>query len=137
MLYFIYNNLKVNPFILHDSAYPGFELLTWDKESWTQGTLWDIGHDAGYSVIGNANVCGQLWICRDNSKESDVAKLFGVEIGISRPIEVKVKIKPNGDTQEDEVSAKTFALNNIEDSYIMIKNGFWTIKRLNDKEIII
>jgi hypothetical protein len=136
-LYFIFNNLKVNSFILQDTTYPGFELLTWEKESWTQGTLWDIGEDAGFTIIGKSNVSGQLWICRDVQKEKEIYNLFGVDSGISQPIDIEVKIKTQEDLVEETIKAKTFALTKILESYRIVNDGFWTIKRVNEKNRII
>ena len=136
-IYFIFNNLKVNSFILQDTPYPGFELLTWDKESWTHGTLWDLGEDAGFSIIGKSNVNRQLWICKDTQKEKDIYKFFGVELGISEPIDVEVNIKTHEDLVEEQIKAKTFALTKILENYRIVNNGFWSIKRVNQSNRII
>jgi hypothetical protein len=135
-IYFIFNNLKVNTFILQDSPYPGFSLLTWDRESWTHGTLWDLGDDAGFTRIGNSDVKGQLWICKDSHKEKDIYKFFGVDLGISEPIDIEVKIKTHDDIVEEAITAKTFALTKIEENYRIINDGFWAIKRVNEKHRI-
>ena len=68
--YFIFNNLKVNTFALYDSPFPGFELLTWDHETFVDGTLWDIGDDAGYTPIGITKVYGQIWLAQDVNQVS-------------------------------------------------------------------
>jgi len=136
-LYFIYNNLKVNSFVLHDTPYPGFELLTWDMESWTFGTLWDLGDDAGYSRIGKSDVKGQVWICKNKEKENELNKFFGVEIGLTEPVEINVNIKTNDNIVVEEVKAKTFALTKIQKEYTIVNDGYWMIKRVNRQEKIL
>lgn len=124
--YFIYNNLKVNPFILQDQPYPGFELLTWDNESWTDGTLWDLGLDAGYTKIGLGSVYGQVWKCLSHSREKELEDMF-IHDNLLKPTEIKVLIQ---DIPPIIITARTFQLNSILTDYKIISDGKWMIKRI-------
>ena len=73
--FFIFNNLKVNTFLLQDSPFPGFDVLTWEHQSFIDGTLWDIGNDAGYTPIGITKVHGQIWTT-DNTNQIDELEYF-------------------------------------------------------------
>lgn len=126
--YFIYSNIKVNPFILQDQPYYGFSRLTWDTESWTYGTLWDIGVDAGYTKIGKGQVYGQLWTTEDHSKIRELESIFGVEKGLMEPTEVEVIVQPEPLLKE-KIKAVTFQLTSILNEYKIVNDGKWLIKR--------
>ena len=134
--YFIYSNLKVNPFILQDQPYYGFSLLSWDNESWTPGTLWDIGVDAGYTRIGKGYVYGQVWILENPSKARDVEDFFGVGAGLMEPTEVEVSIQVEP-TIIEKLKAITFQLTKIKNEYKIIDDGKWMIKRANTNQILL
>ena len=120
--YFIYNNLKVHPFILGDGPLPGFELISWD--SWTIGTLWNIGEDAGYTRIGKDKVYGQLWKVEDYKELPFLEQCCGLESGRNEIIEVDLVV-PIDDLINDNISASTFALKNISNDYTIISDGKW------------
>ena len=124
-LYFIYNNLKVSPFLPYDTPLPGFNLLTYDNESWTYGTLWDCGVDSGLTVIGNGEVYGQLWVAENLSMVKELEYLYGVHKGITKPTKVPVNIQ----FEPEVVKATTFTLEKIIPSYTIVQDGKWLIKR--------
>ena len=128
--YFIYNNLKVNTLFPNDTPIPGFNLVAWDTEAWTYGTLLDLGDDASFTPIGHTKVSGQLWYA-DNTKAIKELEYFaGVKSGFVREIEVPVIVECNEDLIKEEISAITFALNEINSTkYEIVDNGKWYIKK--------
>jgi hypothetical protein len=124
-LYFIYNNLKVSPFLPYDAPPVGFDLLTYDNESWTYGTLWDCGRDAGLTVIGKGEVYGQLWVAEDMTRVKELEDLYGVCRGLTRTTRIPVKVQ----FEEEPIKATTFVLEKIIPSYTIIQDGKWLIKR--------
>ena len=126
--YFIYNNLKVSPFLLQDSPLPGFRVLTWEHESWTNGTLWDLGKDAGFSIIGKDKVYGQLWVAEDLNRIEDINSFFGVKSGLTIPTEIDVSILIDNLITES-IPAITFALESIKPTYKIVSDGKWLIRR--------
>jgi gamma-glutamylcyclotransferase (GGCT)/AIG2-like uncharacterized protein YtfP len=120
--YFIYSNLKVNPFLLGDRPLPGFELVAWD--SWTLGTLWDIGEEAGYSIIGKTKVHGQLWRLEDNSNEELIKQCSGIFSGLNREINVEVVV-PIDELVSENLMATTYALQEINTCYKIVSDGRW------------
>lgn len=125
--YFIYNNLKVNTLLPGDSPFPGFELLTFDNESWTFGTLWNLGWDAGYSYLGKHQVKGQVWYVQNKDSISELEKYAGVKSGLMEPINVEVKIEALDGTIQDTVQAVTFRLKELKPEYKIVDSGFWWI----------
>lgn len=126
--YFIYNNLKVNPFLLYDQPVDGFEILSWDNQSWTYGTLWDIGVDAGYTRIGKGSVYGQIWLTRNVNKIPDLEDMLGVYRGLREPVEVNVNLEIEPLVIE-KIKAITFQLKTISNEYKIVNDGKWLIKR--------
>lgn len=126
--YFIYNNLKVNTFILQDQPFMGFELLSWDHESFTYGTLWDIGIDAGYTKIGLGKVYGQVWTTKDYSKLNEFQDILGIGLGRFELVEIPVTIQYDKLLSEN-IKAYTPQLNTIKTDYEIVKDGKWSIKR--------
>ena len=120
--YFIYNNLKVNPFLLGDRPLPGFELIAWD--SWTMGTLWDIGEDAGYTVIGKDKVHGQLWKVEDYKELPLLGRCCGINLGLSEEININLNV-PIDELLTESLSAVTFALKSISNDYSIVSDGKW------------
>lgn len=125
--YFVFNNLKVNPFVLQDQPLPGFEVLVWENEAWTLGTLLDIGVDAGFTPIGHTKVHGQLWLAKDIYQTKQLETLAGVESGLTKIIKIPVVIQNN--ILKEEIEALTFKLTNISDYHRIVNDGKWTIKR--------
>jgi hypothetical protein len=128
--YFIYNNLKVNPFLLYDQPYPGFELLSWETHSWTPGTLWDLGLDAGFTRLGNGVVYGQIWVAKDLSKIDELEDVLGVYRGLREPVQVEVSLQVDPPLIE-HIKATTFQLSKISSEYTIVNDGKWLIKRDN------
>ena len=125
--FFIFNNLKVNTFQLKDQPFPGFELLTWEHESYTEGTLWDIGFDAGYTPIGISKVHGQVWLSRDHQQISELEYFLGVHSGLTEPMKTKIYIQ---DTFGNEkITATIYKLREIKSIYSIVYDGKWLIKR--------
>lgn len=128
MTYFIYGNLKVSPFFLKDSPVPGFELVTWDHQSWVYGTLYDIGDDAGFTPIGKDKVHGQVWRTDSIYNVYDLAKYSGVYDGLTEEVDLKVKIEDEG--LEQILKATTFRLTEIKSEYNIVRGGHWIPKRI-------
>lgn len=125
--FFIFNNMKVNTFALQDQPFPGFELLTWEHESFVDGTLWDIGNDAGYTPIGITKVHGQLWLAQDTQQISELEYFLGVQSGLTEPMNTKAYIQTH-DVAE-KVDAVIYRLRNIDTNYLIVHDGKWMIKR--------
>lgn len=125
--FFIFNNLKVNTFNLKDQPFPGFELLTWEHESYTNGTLWDIGFDAGYTPIGISKVHGQLWVAHDLNQISELEYFLGVESGLTEPLTTKIFIQDEFGL--DRIDATVYKLKQIKTAYNIVYDGKWMIKR--------
>jgi hypothetical protein len=125
--YFIFNNLKVNTFSLYDSPFPGFELLTWDHESFVDGTLWDIGDDAGYTPIGITKVYGQLWLPQDINQVPELENFLGVNSGLTEPMKTKCSIIANDIAERLDVII--YRLRRIDTNYTIVHDGKWMIKR--------
>jgi gamma-glutamylcyclotransferase (GGCT)/AIG2-like uncharacterized protein YtfP len=125
--FFIFNNLKVNTFNLKDQPFPGFELLTWEHESYTNGTLWDIGFDAGYTPIGISKVHGQLWLAHDLNQISELEYFLGVDSGLTEPLTTKIFIQDEFGL--DRIDATVYKLKQIKTAYNIVYDGKWMIKR--------
>lgn len=125
--FFIFNNLKVNTFNLKDQPFPGFELLTWEHESYTNGTLWDIGFDAGYTPIGISKVHGQLWVAHDLNQISELEYFLGVDSGLTEPLTTKIFIQDEFGL--DRIDATVYKLKQIKTAYNIVYDGKWMIKR--------
>jgi len=126
---FIYNNIKVSPFLPGDAPFPGFDLITFDRESYTFGTLWDIGLDAGYTKIGLGVVYGQLWKATEKTALEELREIIGVTSGLTEEVEVPVTVEL--DNERTEIKALTFSLTKIQKHYMIIDDGYWIIKRSN------
>jgi gamma-glutamylcyclotransferase (GGCT)/AIG2-like uncharacterized protein YtfP len=126
--FFIFNNLKVNTFLLQDSPFPGFDVLTWEHQSFIDGTLWDIGNDAGYTPIGITKVHGQIWTT-DNTNQIDELEYFiGAKSGLTEPIKTKCYILD--DDNIETIHATVYKLIEIKNIYSIIHDGKWMIKRI-------
>lgn len=121
--YFIYNNIKAHPFKFNTGApIPGFRVLSWD--SWTYGTLWDIGEDAAYTVIGNGKVFGQVWIPDDYKNLHMLESFCRVDEGLTEPVEISVQIPVDG-LDVEILPATTYALSQINQAYQIVQDGKW------------
>jgi len=125
--YFIFNNLKVNTFTLQDQPFPGFELLTWEHESYTNGTLWDIGPDAGYTPIGITKVYGQLWLAHDVQQISELEYFLGAKSGLTEPVTTQIYVQDPHFVEK--IDAVVYRLCEIKSIYNIIPDGKWLIKR--------
>lgn len=125
--YFIFNNLKVNTFALQDQPFPGFELLTWEHESFVDGTLWDIGFDAGYTPIGITQIQGQVWLAQDIQQVSEFEYFTGAKSGLTEPMTTKCYVLSDGFV--DELSVIIYRLREIKSIYNIVHDGKWIIKR--------
>jgi hypothetical protein len=125
--FFIFNNLKVNSFLLKDEPLPGFNLLTWDHESYIHGTLWDIGNDAGYTPIGISKVHGQIWLAEDLDRIQELEFFLGVKSGLTEPIVTECYI--NSNEFVGTINTVVHKLSKIETIYNIVPDGKWLIKR--------
>lgn len=121
-LFFIFNNLKCNPFILGDHPLPGFELLAWD--SWTIGTLWDRGTDAGFTKIGHIEVHGQIWKVENFSEISTLEEFLGVYKGATEKTTIEV-VLPINELEKEKLAVTTYSLAKIDPSYKIVNDGRW------------
>lgn len=120
--YFVYNNLKVNPFVLGDAPFPGFDLVAWD--GWTYGTLWDRGEDAGFTLIGKTKVHGQLWRLLEPTKLPELEDFWGVTRGNNELSEVEIVV-PINEIENETIKAITYTLTKIDTSYKIVYDGKW------------
>lgn len=125
--YFVYNNLKQNPFVPGDAPLPGFELLTWEHESFIVGSLWDIGPDCSYTTIGQTEIHGQIWLEESRGAGKELEYFSGVRSGLTELVTVPVRIKYDGVDTEFDVC--TFRLKQILPTYKLLRNGSWWIKK--------
>lgn len=124
---FVYNNLKVDTLQLKDQPFPGFELLTWDHESFVHGTLWDTGIDAGYTEIGLDNVYGQIWITEKYDAIDELSFFLGYpQRTYSKKLKVTIKAE---DLISETIEALVFPLRKIEPHFNRIHDGRWFLKR--------
>ncbi|NBP56314.1 hypothetical protein EBU71_07245 [bacterium] len=125
---FIYNNLKVDTFNLRDQPFPGFELLTWEHESYIHGTLWDIGLDAGYTEIGIDNVYGQIWLTDSIDPLQELSYFLGYP---NRTYQKKMRAIINDDNNliKEQIDATVYILKEIRPEYKRINDGKWFLKR--------
>ena len=117
----------MNTFALQDQPFPGFELLTWEHESFVDGTLWDIGVDAGYTPIGITKVYGQLWIAQDMQQITELEYFLGVGSGLTEPMNTKAYIQTHDVV--DSINTVIYRLRNIDTNYLIVHDGKWMIKR--------
>lgn len=123
-VYFIVGNLKANPFKLNTfPPIPGFRMLSWD--SWTYGTLWDLGEDAGYSLIGKDKVYGQLWIPEDYNQLTMLESFCGVDTGLTEPVDITVTFPVEDKLSTEELPAVTYALSKLSTEYNIVSDGKW------------
>lgn len=125
--FFIFNNLKVNAFNLKDEPFPGFELLTWEHESYLHGTLWDIGFDAGYTPIGVTKVHGQVWLSHDSQQISELEYFLGAHSGLTEPLRTNIFVQT--DFGFEKINGTVYKLREIKTSYDIVYDGKWLIKR--------
>lgn len=121
--YFIYNNIKVSPFKpFAEAPIPGFRVLAWD--SWTIGTLLDLGEDAGFIKLGHHKVHGQLWLADDLTHLDLLEGFCGVDNGITVPDKIPVTV-PINELEKEELTANTFVMAGLKRSYNIIRDGKW------------
>jgi hypothetical protein len=88
--------------------------------------MWDIGNDAGFTLIGNDQVFGQLWKLEDTSQSviHTLREYSGIESGLCEEIEIEVTV-PLDELATHDLPATTFALSRIINTYEIIKDGRW------------
>ena len=114
-------------FTLSDVPFPGFELLTWDHETHVDGTLWDMGEDAGYTPIGITKVHGQIWLAQDTRQIPELENFLGVQSGLTEAMKTKCYVTSDGIT--DVIDAVIYRLRSINAAYHIVHDGRWMIKR--------
>lgn len=124
--FFIFNNLKVS---LHpcDAPVPGFELLAHENQCSTIGTLWDIGNDAGFTLIGKTLIRGQLWIAKDMDAITELEDYLGVYKGLTVPEKITVDVVYEDIMLKEELPATIYKLATIKPAYKMLDDGWWTL----------
>jgi len=119
--------MMVDTFRLQDLPFPGFSQLTWEHESTIDGSLFDIGEDAGYTNLGIHKVSGQIWLAEDTEQIRELECFLGSP-NITEPIQVQADIKTN-DLIIDKMPVIVYKLREIKENYKMIHTGKWSIKR--------
>lgn len=127
--FFVFNNLKVNSFLLGDAPLPGFELVAWD--CWTMGTLWSLNTigDAGFTTIGITKVHGQLWRMEDPKQVPMLEQCFGKDSGLVRPVDIDIVVDFEYD--KEKLKARTYALEmpvaqKLSPNYSIVADGKWS-----------
>lgn len=110
--YFVYNQLKVNPFILNDEPFPGFEILTWDNQSYIVGSLKETEIGDAYIEHGNELIPGQIWHTDDIIAGRKLEDAVGLATGILELIRVDATILI--DDSPESVNTLTFALKSLD-----------------------
>jgi hypothetical protein len=121
---FVYDNLKVtlNP---GDQPYYGFDILVGEAQCSAEGTLYDLGSDAGFVPHGKTRVRGQIWIA-DTTATIEELKEFAYPKGNVRLVPIHVTI-----TEENEklvIPSLTFALEQIPRMAKPVQSGFWPVR---------
>lgn len=120
--YFIYSNLKVNPFVLADTPLPGFSVEEWNVTS--TGILLEIDRgDVGYLSVGNRHVYGQLWKIESKMGLDLLEKFIGAKIGLTRQTLLDIIIETRD--YRDHVQAVSYELTNINPTYKIVETGRW------------
>lgn len=122
--YFIYSNIKVNTLHPNDGPFPGFKLVTYENESWTMGTLIDIGVDAGFTNLGHHRVYGQLWRAEDPNRLYEFEDIIGIRSGFNELIKIPVEVESEG-----IIDALTYRIKNLPKPFEIIPSGRWSIKK--------
>ena len=120
--------MMVDTFQLSDKPFPGFELITWEHQSKTPGTLWDMGIDAGFTLIGRGMVSGQLWFAHNIDKIRELDYFMGVDSGLTEPVKTKVSVD-DGDLVVN-LEAIVYRLKEIKSIYNIVGDGKWLLKRM-------
>ena len=127
--YFIFNNLKVGLHVA-DAPIPGFSVLGYEPQCSTVGTLWDIGTDAGFSVIGKTEVKGQLWLAEDVEAIKVLEEFVGLKSGLTEPTKIKVRLKVEDVPPIFEtLDATVYRLTSLKNYYKIVNDGWWALKR--------
>jgi len=126
-LIFVVNNLKVSPFLPYDRPIPGCSLLTYEHESYSTGSLYDLGKDAGFFREPQKLVRGQLWTIDSEKILDDLSLFFGESSGLTKKCYHTIEISI--DNVISKVSAMTFELTKIPKTAKIINDSNWTIKR--------
>jgi gamma-glutamylcyclotransferase (GGCT)/AIG2-like uncharacterized protein YtfP len=113
----------------NDAPYPGFELVTYDNESFTYGTLWNIGKDSGMTRIGKGIVYGQLWRSTNNNSIEELIDFIDQRTGTLEKAIVTVEVKIQQYEIQTKIDAVTFFLTKIQKEYNIIDDGYWLIQR--------
>jgi gamma-glutamylcyclotransferase (GGCT)/AIG2-like uncharacterized protein YtfP len=131
-LLFVYNNLKVNYLILGDQPYPGFDVLTYENQSFVRGSLYHLGSDAGFTCSGHTKVWGQIWISDTDDSFRELQEFVYPE-GNIRPVLTKATIlekNEQGKVENIEVPVVVFTMTKVPMSAPRIDSGDWDIQRI-------
>lgn len=123
-LLFVYDNLKVG-FHPADAPYDGFEILAGEANCTAEGTLFDLGQNAGYIPIGSTVVRGQIW-ATSNLYLIQELKDFAYPDGNVKRDFIYVKIVDEDD--DLVVPASVFTLDVVPDFAKRIESGFWSVR---------
>lgn len=125
---FIFNNLQVDTFNLNDAPFPGFELLTWEHESFIEAGLWDIGNDAGVTLSPFTKVYGQTWLTDSTTPITELQDFL--QVPQSTHIEkVKIHIEIKNDLQKNHINGIVFALNEVKPHFKRLTEERWFLRR--------
>lgn len=99
----------------------GFQVLSWETESFVCGSLWDIGCDLGYTPEGFSAVSGQVWKAEAPELEKKLHEMIGDH---TFPIKTKAILKELDET----IPVTVFCLKEVKPSFIRLYNT-WILKK--------
>lgn len=113
--YFVYNQLRVNPFLLYDRPFPGFEIVTWDNQSFITGSLVDTEIGEAYIEYGNELIRGQIWKTEDLVAGRKLEDAIGLASGLLELIKIEATIMLDDAPKEEKtLETYTFALKSLD-----------------------
>lgn len=121
---FVYDNLKVtlNP---GDAPYYGFEILAGESQCSVVGTLYDMGHNAGFFPTGNTQVRGQIWTTYNSSLIQELKEF------IDPKGNVRIATRNVTITEENDklvIPAMIFELQSAPHFSKVVHSGYWVVK---------
>lgn len=121
---FVYDNLKVtlNP---GDAPYYGFEILAGEAQCSVTGTLYDMGHNAGFFPSGNTQVRGQVWLTYNSHLIQELKEL------IDPKGNVRISTRSVTITEEQDklvIPAMIFELQSAPHFAKIVDSGYWVVR---------
>lgn len=121
---FVYDNLKVT-MSPGDAPYPGFELLAGEMQCSVQGTLYDLGYNAGYHPVGTTNVRGQIWTTHNSTLVKDMYEILYSQGNVQL---LSANVTITEDKEKMVVPAMIFSLHAVPDQVKIVDSGYWLVR---------